>query len=703
MLFLVFAVAMIMAFQLVNAANEERSVTARMEVINEIAGHLNNAAALQAIERGVGATILGSANPSSGLLDKFKELGVKGDEQVRLAVDHFTELFSISKERDIETRYQAWQVTYKRLLDSRNRVVSRQISDVDWIKLASENIEAEFMARNISFTPADHKELVRYYNTVTRANVATLAEYAGRERAILASHIAADIPVDPEEMETLRKYRALVDQASVNILSIKGLASTPEELNKAIEGFERIFQGSYQNLREQVYQASAEAKPYGLTGGQWIDEATRGINSALEISDVIGRISRESVIEIQSDAKYEIAWAGLMAAIGLGVFIFSWFYLNRTVTSPLRFVVKRLQDISEGEGDLTKRMEVRSQDELGEVAYWFNRFVEQINALVKQIAENSNVLASSSEEMSNVSSHLASGSEEMTVQATNVAGATEQMSTNINAMASAVEQMSMNVSTVSSGAEQMSMNMNAVSSAVEQMTASISDIAKNSREASNVAGEAMNMSSAATTSMNTLGAAAKEIGKVTEVIKRIAEQTNLLALNATIEAASAGAAGKGFAVVANEIKELANQSAAAAQDIASRIDGVQGNTEQAVEVIAKVSRIIESMTVSIKGISDAVNQQSKVAMEISGNVGQAASGVNSIASSISEVAKGANEVSRNTGEAARGANEVSSNIHGVSKAANDTSAGALQVNATSAQIAKVAGELNRMVSRFKVA
>ena len=703
MLFLVFAVAVVMAVQLVLNANAERADAVRMEVINEIAGHLNGAAAFQAIERGVGATILGAENPSAALVEKFKGLGEKGDEQVRLAVEHFDELFALSDEKDLKTRYNQWQATYKRLIDSRHRVTSKSMSDGEWIRISSENIAAEILARNISFAPVNHKELVRYYNTVTRANVATLAEYAGRERAILGGHVAAGISVEKEEMETLSKYRALVDQATEVILSIRGLESTPSEVNEAIATFERIFLGSYQNIREQVYQASAEGKPYHLTGGQWIDEATKGINSALEISNAIGAIARANVQEIQSDANWSMTFSAILFFMALGMFVFSIYYVRHSVTGPLRFVVQRLQDISEGEGDLTRRMETRSEDELGELAFWFNSFVEKIQTLVIEITNNSKMLASSSEEMTAVSSHLASGSEEMNAQATTVAGATEQMSANINAMASAVEQMSMNVSTVSTGAEQMSQNMLAVSGAVEEMTTSMGEIAHNAKEASNVAKKAIEMSSAATKSMAALGTAAEEIGKVTEVIKRIAEQTNLLALNATIEAASAGDAGKGFAVVANEIKELANQSASAAQDIASRIEGVQANTEQSVTVIADVSRIIDSMTKSIQVISESVSQQSNVAQEIAGNVGQAAAGANNIASSISEVAKGANDVSRNTGEAARGATHVSSNIQGVSKAANEASTSAQQVNSSSSEIAKVAGELNKMVARFKVA
>ena len=387
--------------------------------------------------------------------------------------------------------------------------------------------------------------------------------------------------------------------------------------------------------------------------------------------------------------------------IGAVLIIMAAMFVSRSIAKPVVDAVRVVEEIAKG--DFTQSITVSSNDEIGRLSSSINEMVHQLKEMFLTISNNSRTLASASEELSAVSSQLASGSEETTSQAGAVAGATEQMSANINNMASAVEEMSMNVGTVSSGAEQMSQNMNAVSSAVEEMTASINEIAKNAREASKVAGQASDMSSNASSTMNTLGTAAKAIGEVTEVIKRIAEQTNLLALNATIEAASAGDAGKGFAVVANEIKELANQSANAAEDIASRIAGVQNNTGQAVKVIADVAAIINTINQSVEVISHSVEQQTRAAAEIANNVAQAASGANNIASSIAEVAKGANDVSRNTGEAARGANEVASNIQGVSKSANDTSASAQQVSTSSHDLAKVAGELETMVAKFKVA
>ncbi len=320
---------------------------------------------------------------------------------------------------------------------------------------------------------------------------------------------------------------------------------------------------------------------------------------------------------------------------------------------------------------------------------------------VTRAADIANVLASQSEELSTVSGNLVSASEQMSAQANNVSAATEEMSANINAMASASEQMNVNAQSVASASEQMSRNVANVAGAIEELSASMSAVGEKARGGAAVANDAKKTSSEASGTMNQLGAAAQEIGQVTEVIKRIAEQTNLLALNATIEAASAGDAGKGFAVVANEIKELANQSAQAAEDIAKRIRGVQGKTDEAVKAIAEVSGVIVKLNEASESINNLVSEQAKATNDMASNVAEANTGVNSITASIKEVAEGTREMSRNAGEAAKGAGAVSNNIGEVKIASTNTSSNASQVNVSAGELAKLAGELKQIVTEIK--
>lgn len=375
-------------------------------------------------------------------------------------------------------------------------------------------------------------------------------------------------------------------------------------------------------------------------------------------------------------------------------------YMAMEMTGPLSSVVVLAGSLAKG--DLTKRLNIKRDDEIGELSSALDESCESLSDMISDIRANAEMQAGASHEMSSVSSQLAATSEEMSAQSESVAGATEEMSASITSMASASEEMSVNIQSVSSTAEQMSQNMNTIAASIEEMSTTVEDVALSARDGSVIAQQAMEMSGTATMTMEVLGKAAKEIGEVTNLIKRIADQTNLLALNATIEAASAGDAGKGFAVVANEIKELANQSGQAANEISKRVEGVQGNTEQAVESIIGITDIIQRMNESSKVITTSVEEQTSTTLEISDSVQQATGGVNNIATSIAELARGANDVSKSAAEAARAVNEVSANIQGLSKAAGETNNGAQQVNSTAGELSRVAAQMRDLAARFKV-
>jgi len=376
--------------------------------------------------------------------------------------------------------------------------------------------------------------------------------------------------------------------------------------------------------------------------------------------------------------------------------------LKGFIIRPINAAVLRIKDIAEGEGDLTARIKIHNQDEIGEMAKWLNTFIDNIKNMIQRIASHTQALISASTELSGLAAQLASGSEEMSSQADSVAGATEEVSAIINGMAASVEQMSVNAQSVSSNTGQIAQNMNTISTSIENMSLALNSVADNAQKGTRISEKAVTMSSTATDMMTTLGDAAKEIGKVTNVIKGLSEQTNLLALNATIEAASAGAAGKGFAVVAHEIKELANQSAQAAEDITKRIEGIQGKTTKAVNVIADVAAIITEMNVSTIVVTKSVSEQTLMANAITKTVSHANTGISGIAIAISEIAKGTDDMARNASEGAHGVSEVTANIHGINQATELAHTGSEQVRTSAAELDAVAGKLREMVGRFKV-
>ncbi|MDH4185119.1 MAG: methyl-accepting chemotaxis protein [Nitrospinota bacterium] len=444
-------------------------------------------------------------------------------------------------------------------------------------------------------------------------------------------------------------------------------------------------------MEGQAAQARAQLVTY---------DKTMSGSIAMKLSVEKDRLEN-NVARVKQSAESAKFWTLVFSSGGAIVGVLLAIFIVSSAIRPITAAAPVIGKIAQG--DFTQSVAVTSNDEIGQLASAINHMAVNLRKTMTAISQNARELAASSKEMADVASHMANGSGHMKTQSEEVAAATEELSANINAMAVSVEEISANVSSIATGADRMSTNMNSVSAAVEQMSSSIEDIAKGAKNAGAVAGKAQSMSSKASGAMNNLGDAAKKIGEVTSVIKRIAEQTNLLALNATIEAASAGAAGKGFAVVANEIKELANQSANAAEDIASRIDGVQGNTKEAVLVMREVTDVIGAINNAVESINASVREQTQVATSISGNVNQAADEASGIAKSIAELAKGANAVAQNAGEAAKGLSEISRNINQVNQAAGAQSAGAQQVSQSSGSLKRIAGEMDASVKQFKVA
>ncbi len=434
------------------------------------------------------------------------------------------------------------------------------------------------------------------------------------------------------------------------------------------------------------------------------------------------------------------------------------YFVRIKVAAPIGRTADMLKDISQGDGDLTARLEVRNNDEIGRLARHFNAFADRIQGVVRSIGGSAESLVTSAGEMNTVSNSLATSSDDMTTQASAAATGTEQASSNVNTVASgieqasahattvasaaeevtenlntvgaAVEEMSSNMSTVATTSERMTGSVNTVASAIEEMSTSLSVVARNSAQSADVAQKAAKTAGNTSKRVGALGDSAQEIGKIVEMIQGIAAQTNLLALNATIEAASAGEAGKGFAVVANEVKELAKQTASATDEIRQQVESMQDNTCEAVTAISEIVTVIDEVNSIASTIAAAVDEQTTTTNEIARSIADAAQGARDVSLNIQEAAQGASEVSGNVQEAVRGVNEVSRNIaelalgtreisgaaseaatdmndvagsvtH-VSSAAVESAKGACQTKVNAETLSEMAADLQRLVGHFQV-
>ncbi len=484
-----------------------------------------------------------------------------------------------------------------------------------------------------------------------------------------------------------------------------------------------------------------------------------GINHLRFSTEALVR-SEELATAAISDMRHSTIVSSCFSVTGIILVLFATMYMlvRQFVSYPLRKTVNMLKDIAEGEGDLTRRLRVASQDEVGELAKWFNAFTDKLRQMIREVAQDVSNVNASSAQLFSISDDMAAKADQMRIRSNNAATATDQTSVNIRNMAVAAEQVSVQVASVVFASEKVSrrmseigaatgdvsdnMNMaaaatgqisgsiNTVAISIEEMYASLNEVAKNSGRGAHVTSEASEKANQTSEIVNALGDAAREIGDVLDLIMGIASQTNLLALNATIEAADAGEAGKGFAVVANEVKELARQTGMASEVIREKIKSMQKNTEAAIHAIEVIVGVISEINAIMGTIASAVEEQTASTNEISKSMSETASTANSVSRNVHEAAQRASEtseyvqravqseieVSRTLGEVsqaagaiARDAAEASTatdtvleNVAEVNEAAKETSQGAVQTRAQAEELASLAGQLQKIVQQFKI-
>ncbi|MEI6209620.1 MAG: methyl-accepting chemotaxis protein [Desulfuromonadales bacterium] len=475
--------------------------------------------------------------------------------------------------------------------------------------------------------------------------------------------VIADAVINRDLEATAKEWATTKERNLKRIEEVAKAADTKEEkewaesARKAANEIVTIFETKTLPLLKTTDAITKEIKD--------LDEATdkqvKNVReNMLKIDESIAKEAKKADEEFDAERKAALIEALIIGLIGILLQAGLATWLMRTIMKPVDALRLMLMDISQGEGDLTKRLDDTTRDELADVSKYFNLFIEKLRNMISQIASTSSQVSSAASQLNATADQIATGSEEVAAQAATVATAGEEMSATSGDIAQ-------NCQMAAEGAQRASRTAHNGAGVVERTVMVMGQIAEKVQESAKT--------------VESLGARSDQIGAIIGTIEDIADQTNLLALNAAIEAARAGEQGRGFAVVADEVRALAERTTRATREIGTMIKAIQKETRDAVAAMEQGVQQVEAGTVEAARSGDALKDILQQ--------------VNDVAMQINQVATAAEEQTATTGE-------ISSNMHQITEVVQQTSRGAHQSASAASMLSGNAEELQRLVRQFKL-
>jgi methyl-accepting chemotaxis protein len=432
----------------------------------------------------------------------------------------------------------------------------------------------------------------------------------------------------------------------------------------------------------------------------------------------------------------------LAIAIGLGVMV--TILVNRAVAVPLIGMTEQLHDIAEGEGDLTKRAEVSSTDEVGQLAQWLNKFLDDTEGMIAQVQDASGNLNSASQQISASAQENAATIQQINASSEQLAAGAQQQAEAAEKSAQATQALRAALNRAQDAVASQDEAVEQTATITDQTTKAVLGVADDSAQASELAAHARQTASQSQDVMRQLGDgmtniternaivaeninklthASEEIGHIVEAIANIAGQTNLLALNAAIEAARAGEAGRGFAVVAEEVRNLAESTGNEVNRIGALISGIQETITDANDArVAAEEAVSEGMQLTVssaEALDQIVEAAEQVGRQIE-NISASSQQMSAGAQQVTDAMKSMRDLQQQLTEASAAVNEntdqTESHISEIASVSEEAAAGAEEVSASvqqqsaamqqmggiAQQMAAMASQLTGLVGRFKV-
>jgi len=368
----------------------------------------------------------------------------------------------------------------------------------------------------------------------------------------------------------------------------------------------------------------------------------------------------QTVDQSNQATRQALSLGVVVTTVTIAVLLFVAWTTSSVISSSVERLVRSLKSIASGDGDLTQRIDKTSDDELGEVVYWFNQFIDKLHQNIGEVVTSIGPLA-------NVSADLGSLTSQTSQIAEKQSHATAEVSRVVEDMVGSVREVSGNASSAAEAATEADQAAKEGRSIVSETVSSINGLAQEVERASDV--------------IRQLESDTANVGSILDVIKGIAEQTNLLALNAAIEAARAGEQGRGFAVVADEVRTLASRTQDSTQEIQAVIEQLQGAARSAVGV----------MTESQQRAQSSVDQAAKTDESL-----------RAITDKVESINLMNSQIASATERQQEAAYSIKDNVEGIKETSEHAMTSMVKVEAASSALTDISRSLKNVTDQFKV-